>query len=46
MAREFFPMPITMDRKDASLSVAEPLGMLEVARKGPVIFPIRKPLPL
>ena len=33
MMREIFSIPITMDRRDASLTVAEPLGMLEASRK-------------
>jgi hypothetical protein len=33
MVREIFPMPITMDRRDTSLTVAEPLGMLQAGTK-------------
>ena len=33
MLREISHMPVTMDRKDTSLTVAEPLGMLEAGRK-------------
>jgi len=33
MLRENFPVPITNDRRDTSLAVAEPLGMLEAGRK-------------
>jgi hypothetical protein len=33
MGREILPMPITMDRRDTSLTVAETLGMLSAGRK-------------
>ncbi len=33
MLREISHMPVTMDRKDTSLTVAEPLGILEAGRK-------------
>ncbi|MCC5874397.1 MAG: hypothetical protein JJU22_18520 [Gammaproteobacteria bacterium] len=33
MLREIFPMPINMDQGDTSLTIAEPLGMLEAGRK-------------
>ncbi|MCC5886517.1 MAG: hypothetical protein JJT88_08795 [Gammaproteobacteria bacterium] len=41
MVREIFPMPITMHRGATSLTVTEPLGMLQADRKRHVIFPIR-----
>ena len=38
MFRGILPLPIAVDRRDASWTVAEPLGMLEVGRKRTCYF--------